>query len=251
MNLPKTSLGWRNQSHNLVTAGLFVLCSSSLPEAGVIGGDKGYGRGSGLLVIVPPRVGIEGVQTGRKSRMDSLSTSHVASPTVVTVSNMEGLVLDQSKAVNYRQVRFVDHPSQKDLDRVARCIAKEANDGSVRDPRVSSEPVRTSSGTIRVSNFVVPGDGDFESGFKFLTWIFYMWLLNFNYWFLGTLMLLLLKIYISENFMRSNRKCFIVDSIKKGVPVISIRFKIRGRRNYERSELTSSLKMQRTRSKWS
>ncbi|KAJ4952629.1 hypothetical protein NE237_029461 [Protea cynaroides] len=132
-----------NQSHNLVTSELFVLCSSSPPRAGVIGGDKGYGRGSGLLVnhnaimlwdrevFVLPRVGIEGVQTGRQSRMDSLSTSQVASPMVVTVSNMERgveqptivfaagskeAVLDQSKAVNHRQVRFVDHPLQKDLD---------------------------------------------------------------------------------------------------------------------------------------
>ncbi|KAJ4961818.1 hypothetical protein NE237_021728 [Protea cynaroides] len=135
-----------NQSHNLVTAGLFVLCSSSPPGAGVIGGDKGYGRGSGLLVnhnaimlwdrevFVPPRVGIEGVQMGRQSRMDSLPTSQVASPTVVTVSNMERsveqptivfavgskeVVLDQSEAANHCQVRFVDHPSQKNLDRVA------------------------------------------------------------------------------------------------------------------------------------
>ncbi|KAJ4952422.1 hypothetical protein NE237_029254 [Protea cynaroides] len=167
-----------NQSHDLVTAGLFVLCSSSPPRAG----DKGYGHGSGLLVnhnaivlwdkevFVSPRVGIEGLQMGRQSRMDSLLSSQVASPTVVTVSNMERgveqptivfaagskeVVLDQSKATNHRQVRFVDHPSQKDLDRVARCIVEGAIDGSVRDPRVSSEPVRTSPGMIRVSNFVV------------------------------------------------------------------------------------------------
>ncbi|KAJ4975221.1 hypothetical protein NE237_000327 [Protea cynaroides] len=161
----------RNQSHNLVTARLFVLCSSSPPGAGVIGGDKGYGRGSGLLVnhnaiVLWDRE----VFTGRQSRMDSLPTSQVASLTVVTVSNMERgveqptivfavgskeVVLDQSEATNHHQVRFVDHPSQKDLDRVARCIAEGAIDGSVRDHRVSSGPIRTSPGAIRVSNFVV------------------------------------------------------------------------------------------------